>query len=57
VTIHDWTGLISVSIWPVTVLIVAIVLRTELTRLIGRMREFAGSGNVKFVFDPQKWNI
>lgn len=53
-TLHDTTGLIEVLVWPITVFVVVILLRPELVRLIGRVREFEGPGNVKIGFDPQK---
>ena len=53
-TLHEWTALVGAIAWPVTILIIVVLLRRELVRLIGRVRELEGPGNVKLAFDSQK---
>jgi hypothetical protein len=53
-TIHDLTALLGVLLWPVVVLVLAILLRREIPNLISRVREIAGPGNLKVAFDPKK---
>jgi len=53
-TIHDLTALLGVVLWPVVVLVLAILLRREIPNLLSRVREIAGPGNIKVGFDPKK---
>lgn len=53
-TIQAITGLVGVLAWPVVVLVVLALLRTEIIALVGRVREIEGPGDLKVSLDPDK---
>lgn len=48
------TRLIDVLVWPITVLVVAVLLRREIAGLFGRVREIEGLGALKLSLDPNR---
>jgi hypothetical protein len=53
-TIDQLSGLLGVVVWPVVVVVAAVLLRRELGGLFGRVREIEGPGSLKVSLDAAK---
>ncbi|SRR6266446_2725445 len=53
-TTEELTRLLGVLVWPLVVVVAAVLLRRELAGLFGRVREIEGPGSLKVSLDPTK---
>jgi hypothetical protein len=53
-TLAEITAIVNPTAWPVTVLIIVLLLRRELAGVFGRVREIEGPGDLRVSLDPNK---
>ena len=53
-TVHDFTALLGVLLWPIVILAVTLLLRREIVKLLSRVREIAGPADIRIAFNEKE---